>query len=91
MEDAANASLPAFCLSVNFPGYIRNPNRDGKRRCVMCGTLCLVVRSGGSKTLEPVMNYSHKGVCKACGVLFWKVSDKDLVVKFCYQCNNFQQ
>jgi hypothetical protein len=85
MEHAADASVPAFCNLVTFPGYIGKHSRDGMRRGVMCGALCLVVRSGGSESLEPVMIYSHKGVCKAREVLCWKVSDKDLVVKFCYK------
>jgi hypothetical protein len=91
MEHAADASLPAFCYLVNFPGSIGKQRRDGKRRCVMCGTLCLVVRSGGSESLEPITNYCHNGVCKACEVLCWKVSDKDLVIKFCYQCKKIRQ
>jgi hypothetical protein len=81
--------VPDLANLMNFSHCVGKNNRNGKKRCVMCGHLRSVLRIVGQKLAVPIIPYDHKGVCTDCQVRVWKVVETNLEIKFCQQCKKF--
>lgn len=89
-ERTEKAPLPSSKQLVNYPQYCYELTRNGKRRCVMCGLLRLVVRKRGEETAVPIILRSNRGICTACEMTVWKLLESDLVIKWCHgPCKKF--
>eukprot|EP00980_Cylindrotheca_fusiformis_P007221 scaffold1525_cov142-Cylindrotheca_fusiformis.AAC.21 len=75
---------------------------EGKKNCVMCGKqrYCsvsslvnkgrFIKREGEDDGPDHIIPRQNKGLCTACDVAVWVVTDENLEIKWCKGCKNFR-